>query len=74
MTNISNENIIRRADGSIDTNYYVTRGRNARSRQAYHKSSAASRSTAKLVSFVLKAAKQVLPKKARNFENSPNHI
>jgi len=74
MTNISNENIKRRADGSIDTDFYLTIGRYARSEQAHHMLSAGSRPTIKLMSFVLKVAKQVLRKKERNFENSLNQI
>jgi len=42
MTNISNENIKLRRDGSIDTSFYVERGRIARSQQAHKMSETAS--------------------------------
>ncbi len=62
MTNISNENIKLRKDGSIDTNFYMTRGRNARSHEAHNMSGAAFRNVSKSVGSILKAVLKILGK------------
>jgi len=71
MTNTSNENIKLRKDGSIDTNFYMTRGRYVRSQQAHNMSGAAFRSVSKSVGSILKAVLKILGKNEHQMVRYP---
>ena len=62
MINISNENIKLRKDGSIDTSFYMTCARDARSQQAHSISGNTFRSVSKLVGSISKSFRQPLDK------------
>lgn len=59
MTNISNESIKLRKDGSVDTNFYMTRGRYARSQQAYNISGTAFRNVSVSIDLIMNALRQI---------------
>lgn len=60
MTNISNESIKLRKDGSIDTNFYITRGRYARSQQAYNISGTTFRNVSISMRLIMNALRQIV--------------